>query len=394
MSPQTLSDERLGKKRDREQAALDEIRGMTAGDAKATLQQAGWSVAVAKDRLRASKGPSKGGGHAPEVPEVPADDAAIEAMLARIHKTRKLSASDAPWASWGHPHHCFFKWLQAREGAVSQYKSAPPTQPAARRPADVCKPSVRAAGVCKPACPVVQYHGKQFAYDAIKTKVKASSAQGPPDGSTWLWFIVADATVTKAPMYPGQPPSFRASITGDKFQVGWCKGEPKPGMNAREDVKLRQADSIGCMLNGKVNEYGRDRGGVPPGFRHQWTYADSAWQVKGEAARRTSSTTWDETRQDDRWAISVEMKREPPLSESKHGADDQVTEEGTYIIIASQVATKLNKNQYKTAMEGTQFRIPDGSKKNEVKTGILRQQMHQLRPTLDKSPLGSWLVKK
>ena len=77
---------------------------------------------------------------------------------------------------------------------------------------------------------------KQFAYDSIKTKVKSTSAQGPPDGSTWLWFIVAQASVQKrgpnsggagsagSQQLAGSSSAYQVHITGKKFQVGWFNG--------------------------------------------------------------------------------------------------------------------------------------------------------------------------
>ena len=209
-------------------------------------------------------------------------------------------------------------------------------------------------------------------YEAVKTKTKASSAQGPPDGSTWHWYIIADMTVNE---------KGECTIRGDKYQAGWSRGVDVPPAAGIDERKLTMMQST---LTGNENKYGLERGGVPEGFAHLWSYADSCFEINqngsASSSSKTSSASWWEQKKTDRWEIRVSLVSTPPPCQP-----------GTYLLVADQRAEKLNLNQYNTKLTGRLHTFPEGKCAKEE----YLQQLHQLMtPPKKPSPLANWIVKR
>ncbi|KAJ9471544.1 hypothetical protein DIPPA_28382 [Diplonema papillatum] len=278
---------------------------------------------------------------------------------------------------------------------------------------------------------------EEFAYDAIKTKVQMTNFAGPKEGSTWHWFLVADQKVFPAgdaaqPAPDGSTngtngiskPVKEATtyITGDKFQAGWT---PDPSEKVSGTVMAnRKASMIESILHSKINSYGKNRRGCKPGYSHRWTYANSEWADAGNDARETAGlatseakklgglqtteakktggfqtskakksggleTTecfWDEQKNEDRWLVSVSMRWTAPTARIVPGA---------YVVVADQVASKMNKNQYSTAMRGARYRLGSVDTPPEqlaaAKQDLLASVLRELRPA---KPASSPLKKK
>ena len=207
-----------------------------------------------------------------------------------------------------------------------------------------------------------------FEYNSIKSKFTNSSFQGPADGSTWDWYILADMKVEqKQSNQRNVGMRTIAQIDGDKFQAGW---ERTPDLHTTsENVMLRRKNSmVQSVTYNKENSYGLSRRGCKPGYKHKWTYSDSLFSVTDSDPIRTSAAVWSETKGSDRWKISVNMQWD---------AVGQVPQEGSYLLIADQRASKLNKNQYDTSMKGKLWWLGHPNESAEViqqnKMAILRR---------------------
>eukprot|EP01065_Artemidia_motanka_P000531 TRINITY_DN10246_c0_g2_i1.p1 TRINITY_DN10246_c0_g2~~TRINITY_DN10246_c0_g2_i1.p1 ORF type:complete len:335 (+),score=100.02 TRINITY_DN10246_c0_g2_i1:76-1080(+) len=185
-----------------------------------------------------------------------------------------------------------------------------------------------------------------FEYAAVKTKLSRSAASsGPPPGSTWLWFLVADVETEDA----GEG-RVRVKITGDKFQAGWVPDPTKFCSTAQ--LRSRCMTMLRSVIDGTENEYGLGRKGVPEGFKHDWFYSDSMLRF-GKISGMTSDARWTEVKVADRWKVRISLTVSGDVPKELQPGQ-------RHVLVADQRAEKLNANQYATAMRGAA--MPAGSR--------------------------------
>eukprot|EP01064_Diplonema_japonicum_P020542 TRINITY_DN300_c3_g1_i1.p1 TRINITY_DN300_c3_g1~~TRINITY_DN300_c3_g1_i1.p1 ORF type:complete len:337 (+),score=54.67 TRINITY_DN300_c3_g1_i1:77-1087(+) len=183
-----------------------------------------------------------------------------------------------------------------------------------------------------------------FEYNAVKSKLVQSNYQGPKDGSTWLWYLIGEMSV-----YPDEGTGSKSAsvhLKGDKFQAGWLSAPSEPIPHGV--IENRKNTMVDSVMQDQVNSYGKARRGCQPGYRHRWTYSDSAWELKGKTVKKgaaTSCCSWDEQKEEDRWTVNVHMMWQ---------AQEALTE-GIFLVVADQRAEKMNKNQYQTSMSGKKW---------------------------------------
>eukprot|EP01064_Diplonema_japonicum_P011684 TRINITY_DN1911_c1_g1_i1.p1 TRINITY_DN1911_c1_g1~~TRINITY_DN1911_c1_g1_i1.p1 ORF type:complete len:316 (+),score=44.03 TRINITY_DN1911_c1_g1_i1:100-1047(+) len=310
----------MSRKRSLVKELLADFPDTPENEVQRICENSGWSAEVARKKLATGEGPVH--------PEVP-NQAETAAMLRDI---KSGEDKGKPYKEWGHPQYSFYKWAEKEVNG--------------------------------------RFERSQFVYNSTKSKVAASTAQGPPDGSTWIWFIVADLSVSE---------NGTAVLKGDKFQAGWLRNSSEAA--DASTIKQRKAEMIDSVLKGRQNEYGLQRSGVPVGFKHKWNYSDSSW-----GSTTTTGVIWEEEKLEDRWKICVTF---PEFAEP--GGCPR-----SWVVVAEQRAEKLNKNQYLTNMKGTQYPLEENTaSQKDLRASILKEhQSRCYRPPVSASPLGAWLVKK
>jgi hypothetical protein len=129
-------------------------------------------------------------------------------------------------------------------------------------------------------------------------------------------------------------------------------------------TKLSQARSVGSKSYNEFKEFkGKKYTGMKVGGRHSWYYDKGEWKEKKIAP--------------DKWEFSYEVRKRRAW-EAPEGSGVPVGTQYHWYILAHQIVTKLDANNYSTSMAGLKYKLAHKRAERDYWSATESQQKNAL----------------